>query len=200
MGRASGGVQAGTVTGGNSFHAELATARVLKSRQVDQRSVHFVTFQGTLPHLGDTTVRFGYIYAIEHTDSGCRIIGEAGGGGDPPTRSRPWVNLAGGHANDHFWAGGEIERAGADIARVQLRFADGHVVEDDPSSDIALFIVNAPVQTPGNSPAARSAPARRSPNIRASPNLTSSHTLILCPIRPTRETATTSPDLELCWS
>jgi hypothetical protein len=148
VGRASGGVQAGTVTGGNSFHAELATAQVLKSRQAHQRSVHFVTFQGTLPHLGDTTVRFGYIYAIEHTDNGCRIIGEAGGGGDPPTRSRPWVNLAGGHANDHFWAGGEIERAGADIARVQLRFADGHVVEDDPTSDIALFIVNAPVQTP----------------------------------------------------
>ncbi|MGI8557717.1 MAG: hypothetical protein ACR2ND_05330 [Solirubrobacteraceae bacterium] len=56
-GRASGGVQAGTVTGGNSFHAELATARVLKSRQVDQRSVHFVTFQGTSRTSG--TRRFG---------------------------------------------------------------------------------------------------------------------------------------------
>jgi hypothetical protein len=148
VGPASGGVQAGTVIGGNSFDADLPIARVLKSRQVDHRSVHFVTFQGTLPHLGDTTVRFGYIYVIEHTDDGCRIIGEAGGGGSPPTRSRPWVNLAGGHANDHFWAGGEIERAGADIARVQLRFADGHVVEDDPTSDIALFIVNGTVQMP----------------------------------------------------
>lgn len=83
-------MQAGTVTGGNSFHAELATARVLKSRQVAQRSVHFVTFPGTLPHIGDTTFRFGNIYVIEHTDDGCRIIGEAGGGGDPSTRSGPW--------------------------------------------------------------------------------------------------------------
>ncbi len=87
-GPASGGVQAGTFTGGNGFDADLATARVLKSREVDQRSVHFVTFQGTLPHLGATTVRFGYIYVIEHTDDACRIIGEAGGGGDPPTRGR----------------------------------------------------------------------------------------------------------------
>ncbi len=145
---ASGGVQAGTVTGGNSFQADVSTARVLKSRRVDQRSVHFVTFHGRLPHHGDTTVRFGYFFAIEHAEHGCRIIGEAGGGGDPPVRSRPWVNLAGGHANDHFWAGGEIERAGTDIALIQLRFADGQIVEDDPTNAVALFIVNKPVRTP----------------------------------------------------
>ncbi len=147
-GPASGGVQAGTFTGGNSFQADVSTARVLKSRHAGQRSVHFVTFAGTLPHYGDTTVRFGYVFAVEHGEDGCRIIGEAGGGGDPPVRSRAWVNLAGGHANDHFWAGGEIERAGTNIARVQLRFADGHVIEDDPTNDIALFIANQPVRTP----------------------------------------------------
>lgn len=93
-------------------------------------------------------MRFGYVFAIEHAEHGCRIIGDAGGGGDPPIRSRPWVNLAGGHANDHFWAGGEIERAGSNVARIQLRFADGHIVEDDPINDVALFIVNTPVRTP----------------------------------------------------
>lgn len=147
-GPASGGVEAGTFTGGNSFQADVSSVRVLKSRRVDQRSVHFVIFQGTLPHHGDRTVRFGYVFAIEHTEHGCRIIGDAGGGGDSPIRYRPWVNLAGGHANDHFWAGGEIERAGRNVARIQLRFADGHVVEDDPTSDVALFIVNTPVRTP----------------------------------------------------
>jgi hypothetical protein len=44
--------------------------------------------------------------------------------------------------------GGEIERAGAGIALVQLRLVDGRVVEDDPTHDIALFIINEPVKTP----------------------------------------------------
>lgn len=141
-------MQAGIVTGGNSFDADVSSARVLKSRYEGPRSVHFVTFQGTIPHLGDTILRFGYIYAIEHAKDGCRIIGQAGGAGDSPIRSHPWVNLAGGHPNDYFWAGGEIERAGADVARIQLRFADGHIAEDDADSDIVLFIVNQPVRTP----------------------------------------------------
>jgi hypothetical protein len=149
-GPGSGGWQAGSFSGGNGFQADVSTARVLKSRRAGQRSVHFVTFQGTIPHYGNTTLRFGYIYAIEHAEDDCRIIGAAGGAGDSPIRSRPWVNLAGGHAADHFWAGGEIERAGADIARVQLRFADGRVAEDDATNDIALFIVNEPMWTPAS--------------------------------------------------
>ena len=147
-GTGSGGWHAGQFVGGNPFQADLSTMRVVKARQVGHRSVHFVTLEGTLPHRGDTRMRFGYMFAIEHDDGGCRIIGEAGGGGDSPIRSRPWVNLAGAHAKDHFWAGGEIERAGADIALVQLRFADGRVVEDDPTHHIALFIINEPVKTP----------------------------------------------------
>jgi hypothetical protein len=46
------------------------------------------------------------------------------GGRDPPTRSLPWVNLGGGHANDHFYSGGRIDHAAQRIVRVQLRFAD----------------------------------------------------------------------------
>lgn len=147
-GQSCGGWQSGTYAGGSGFVADMSTVRFLKSRQAGPRAAHYVTFDGTLPQHQDRKLRFGYTFAIEQTDEGCRIIGDAGGAGDAPVRSRPWVNLAGGHANDHFWAGGEIERAGADIARVQLRFADGHVVEDDPTNDVAMFIVNEPVTTP----------------------------------------------------
>lgn len=147
-GQSSGGWQSGTYVGGSGFVADMSTVRFLKSRQAGARSAHYVTFDGTLPQRQDRKLRFGYIYAIEQTDEGRRITGDAGGAGDASVRSRPWVNLAGGHANDHFWAGGKIERTGADIARVQLRFADGHVVDDDPTNDVALFIVNRPVQTP----------------------------------------------------
>jgi hypothetical protein len=78
----------------------MSTVRFLKSRQAAQRSAHFVTFDGTFPQRQDRKIRFGYIFAIEQTDEGCRIAGDAGGAGDAPVRSRPWVNLAGGHAND----------------------------------------------------------------------------------------------------
>ena len=147
-GSSAGGWQAGTYSGGSGFQADMSTVRFLKSRHAGHRSAHYVTFDGTLPHHQDRKLRFGYIFVIEQGADDCRIVGEAGGGGDAPVRSRPWVNLAGGHANDHFWAGGEIERAGADIARVQLRFADGHVVEDDPTNDVAVFIINQSVRTP----------------------------------------------------
>lgn len=147
-GSSAGGWQAGSYSDGSGFQADMSTVRFLKSRHAGQRSAHYVTFRGKLPRHGDRTLRLGYIFAIEHGTDGCRIVGDAGGAGDAPIRSRPWVNLAGGHANDHFWAGGEIERAGADIARVQLRFADGHVVEDDATNNVAVFIVNEPVRTP----------------------------------------------------
>jgi hypothetical protein len=37
--------------------------------------------------------------------------------------------------------------ADADIPRVQPHFTDGHLVEGDPTNDVAVFIVNEPVTT-----------------------------------------------------
>jgi hypothetical protein len=37
--------------------------------------------------------------------------------------------------------------ADADITRVRPHFADGHLVEGDPTNDVVVFIVNEPVTT-----------------------------------------------------
>ena len=62
--------------------------------------------------------------------------------------TQPGVNLGGGGWPDHFYAGGQIYRAGVDIAQVELRFANGVTLSDDADSDVALFITERPVQLP----------------------------------------------------
>jgi hypothetical protein len=47
-----------------------------------------------------------------------------------------------------FYAGGEVYRAGADIAQVELRFANGVTLSDDGDADVALFITESSVQLP----------------------------------------------------
>jgi hypothetical protein len=76
------------------------------------------------------------------------VRGGAGGAGDEPERSTPWVNLAGGGWPDQFYAGGRIADAGVAIARVELRFADGLVLEDDADQGVALFITENHVRPP----------------------------------------------------
>jgi hypothetical protein len=141
-----GGIQAGTVSGGNPFQADLSTVRFVKHRQSQRRRLHFVTFDGMIPHLDNRTLTFNYLFPLERDPEGnWRSLGGAGGGDDAPRRSTPWVNLAGGDAGDHFYAGGRIDGAGIDIARVQLRFADDRTLEDDSEQGVALFITDEAV-------------------------------------------------------
>ena len=54
----------------------------------------------------------------------------------------------GGGWPDHRFAGGETYRAGAEIAQVELRFANGVMLGDDADADIALIISESTVQLP----------------------------------------------------
>lgn len=148
-GTSPGGIQSGIVRGGNPEQADLATLRFVKHRQSDRRHLYFVTFNGTHPQLGPDILNFHYVYPVEpDPDGGWRVFGGAGGAGEMPRRSTPWVNLGAGGWPDWFYAGGWIDDAGAEIAFVELRFANGITLSDDTEQGIALFITDRSVALP----------------------------------------------------
>lgn len=144
-----GRLQPAVIHGGNAFHADLSTVRFLKYRQSGRRCVYFVTFDGILPQLGTETYIFSYVFPLER-DSGGRwhLIGGAGGAGEMPARSAPWVNLGGGGWPDRFYAGGRIDNAGVQLARVELLFRNGIKLEDDCEQGAALFITEQSIEMP----------------------------------------------------
>jgi hypothetical protein len=138
-----------SLRGGNPFAADLSTVRFVKRRQSERRQVYFVTFDAMIPHFGTQMHTHAYVYPLERArGGGWRVIGGSGGAGDPPPRSSPWVNLGGGDLAAGFYAGGPIDNAGADVARVQLQFADGLILDDDSEEGAALFIADHPGRTP----------------------------------------------------
>ena len=144
-----GGVRSAVVRGGNPFQADPSTARFLKHRESGHRWVYYVTFLASIPQLGPEPHEFDYVFPVERDGAGeWRVVGGAGGAGGAPRRPKPWINLCGGGWPDAFYAGGRIEAAGVDVARVELRFANGVTLEDDADSSVGLFITEESVQTP----------------------------------------------------
>ena len=136
------------VTGGLGFVADLGTLRFVKHRQAGERHVFYVTFAAEHPRLG--LLEMKHAYRVEPaSDGGWRTFGGAGGARALSGRAtRAGVNLGGGGWPDHFYAGGEIYRAGAEIAQVELRFANGVTISDDANADVALFATESSVRLP----------------------------------------------------
>jgi len=136
------------VSGGLGFVSDLGTLRFIKHRQAGDRHVFYVTCMAEHLRLGLLEVR--YAYPVEPAPhGGWRIVGGAGGAGSFSDRAtQPGVNLGGGGWPDHFYAGGQIYRADAEIAQVELRFANGVTLSDDADADVALFITESTVQLP----------------------------------------------------
>ena len=147
-----GGWRSGILRGGNPFQADLSTIAFVKHRESVCRRLDFVTFEGTIPHIGPQRHTLSWLFPLTHEPDGTwQVTGGAGGGdSDMPPRSKPWINLAGGGWPNQFYAGGRIHSAGLDIARVQLRFADGLTLEDDAEQAIALFITDDAVHLPAS--------------------------------------------------
>ena len=147
---AAGGVQAAMVRGENNpFNADASSARCVKHRSSEHRQVWFVTFEGEIPQLGPDRYDFSYVFALDRDRRGdWRVSGGGGGAGGAPARSTPWVNLAGGGWPRRFYAGGRIDRADVDVARVALRFANGLTLEDDSDHGVALFICEEIAELP----------------------------------------------------
>jgi hypothetical protein len=143
-----GGIQSGIVRG-NPFQADLSTIRFVKHREAGRRQIYFVTFEGTPHRDPDGPIPWSYVFPVERDpDGGWQVRGGAGGAGDQPTRSMPWVNLGGGGWPDQFYAGGRIDNAGIAIARIELRFANGLTLEDDTDAGVAVFITDETVEMP----------------------------------------------------
>jgi len=139
--------------------------RFVKQRHSEHRQVYFVTFDGSIPQLGAETHTFGYVYPLEREPAGgWRVIGGSGGAGETPARSSPWVNLGGGVLAHGFYAGGRIDSAGVDVARVQLRFADGLTLEDDTEESVALSSPTTRCARP-RPPCSMTVPATNAPRI-----------------------------------
>lgn len=155
------GWRAASIAGGNWSEAALETVRFVKFRETPGRRLYFVTFQGSIPFLGPELHKVSGLYPVERDADGNWTAGGGAGGSDDKGMSRPtpWVNLAGAGWRQlgaefvralpgQFYAGGRVHSAGIDVARVQLRFADGVVLEDDTDEAIVLFITDQEVRLP----------------------------------------------------
>lgn len=129
--------------------ADPATVEFLKERGTKHRRLYAVNCND------DTEKRWHWFVAAEYDrQSGAwsahRLAGGGGHFGDhDPWRSKdPRLNLAGTWGANGFDGGGAIYRAGAEVARVRLTFANGVTVEDDAEGDIAVFHTDEQVEVP----------------------------------------------------
>jgi hypothetical protein len=132
---------------GRPWKADLGTLDFLKQRKVLGRRLFVVAFEAEHAHRGITQMtalvradRFGKTWIAR------RITG-ASGSGELPS-SAPRVNVGGSWGGHGFCGGGRVDAAGADVARVRMRFANGVELEDDTEGGWVLFFTDRPVERP----------------------------------------------------
>src|SRR5437870_6430574 len=132
---------------GRPWTADLGTVDFLKEREVLGRRLFVVAFEAEHAHHGflQMTVlvradRIGKTWIAR------RITGASGSGELPSTAPR--VDLGGSWGGHGFCGGGRVEPAGADVARVRVRFANGVELDDDTDGSWVLFFTDRPVERP----------------------------------------------------
>lgn len=129
---------------------DLSTICFVREKTSGSRRVHFVRFKAATPRSSarDHPMRLTFFLATDD-ECGWKISSYCGGADRGPLRSAvARAYLGGGEDVDGFFAAGYVNGAGAEIERVELRFADGKVIEDRPENDIVLFVIDGPVQLP----------------------------------------------------
>lgn len=127
--------------GGRPFTARADSIRCLKERVIAGRRLYAASFddQHGNPHF--------WLAGVEEGQAGWAVRGGAGGGGDPPQRSEPWVNLAGWWGTDRFYAGGQV-LAAENVHSVRLTTRDGTILDDDTDGGVVLFLTARTVEVP----------------------------------------------------
>ena len=145
-------VRAGARTSPEPFHgrswtADLNTVDFLKERAFAGRRLFVVAFEAEHVRRGFLPMtmlvradRYGPTWVAR------RITGASGAGELPPTI--PSVNLGGSWGKHGFYGGGKVNAAGADVARVRVRFGNGVELEDTADNDWVLFFTSRPVERP----------------------------------------------------
>ena len=127
------------------FARDPAAITVHKQRESDGRLLYAVSFDDLRGN------RWFWLVAAESGAKGWTAHGVGGGSDGPANQQRrtprpssagpgPWLNLCGQWGGDTFYAGGQLDSAGAKIGRVQLTLNDGSQLEDDGVGGVALFI------------------------------------------------------------
>ena len=123
------------VVRGGVATADPASIRFVKGRGTDERQLFAVTFDDQ-----DNRSWFSLVAVERDSDGSWVPHGVAGGSGEIPQRSSPWLNLAGQWGQGRLYAGGQIHTAGATLRTVRLTLADGTELEADAERNVALFI------------------------------------------------------------
>jgi hypothetical protein len=123
---------------------DLQSVRFLKERGIPGRRLFAVTVDDDL---GDRW--FALACLEQDPQGGWRQHGGVEGPDRPVVgREEPWLNLGAVWDAEHFFAGGQIQGAAADIAVVRLVWPDGFTLEDDAASGAALFLAARVPQGP----------------------------------------------------
>jgi hypothetical protein len=116
---------------------------------VEARRAWWVTYRAVNPRLGPGPLEGrGLWEVVPVSGGGWETRGVSGGAGREPAWERPTLNLGGGGWPDRFSAGGTVIGAGAEITHVQLRFANGVVLEDTVEDGVVVFLTDEHVETP----------------------------------------------------
>jgi hypothetical protein len=132
-----------------AWTADLDTVDFLKQREVQGVRLFAVSFEAEHERRGFTQMAI-LVRAdqIGRAWMARRITGASGSGELPSTAPR--VNLGGSWGRHGFCGGGRVDPAGADVARVRLRFANGVELDDDTDGGWVLFFTSRPVERPNS--------------------------------------------------
>ena len=132
---------------GRQWTADPGTVDFLKQREILGCRLFVVAFEAEHVRHGFMAMtllvradRFGKTWIAR------RITGASGAGDVGP--SVPTVNLGGSWGRHGFCGGGKVHPAGADVARVRVRFGNGIELDDDTEGGWVLFFTDRPVERP----------------------------------------------------